>query len=288
MVQSAVSAGIRALERDLGATLLERSSRPVRLTPAGLALLPQARNALDAVRAARDAVDEVTSGLRGSIGIGTMLSLGRIDLASVLGTFHRRHPGITMRVRVSPAGSRGLAAWLLEGELDVAFASFAGPPPAGLTARDLTSTPMVALVPAGHPLADRGRLRLADLAGEAFVDFPGGYATRDLTDRAFAALGVARRVAVEITGIESLSGFVRAGLGVTIMPASFVRPDPALRAIPFAGDPPTFTVCAVTPSDRRPSAAVRALLEIARGAAADASAGPAAGPAAEDGGHAPG
>jgi DNA-binding transcriptional LysR family regulator len=65
VVQSGVSSGVKALERELGTALLERTSRRVTLTSAGTALLPKARSALDAARDARDAVDAVRGGLRG-------------------------------------------------------------------------------------------------------------------------------------------------------------------------------------------------------------------------------
>ena len=69
IVQSAVSAAIKSLERELGAPLLERTSKRVALTDAGLALLPKARATLDAARDAREAVDEVRGGLRGTLRI---------------------------------------------------------------------------------------------------------------------------------------------------------------------------------------------------------------------------
>ena len=75
VVQSAVSAAVKTLERELGASLLDRNSKRVRLTDAGAALLPRARIALDAARDARDAVAEVHGGLRGTLRIGTMTSI---------------------------------------------------------------------------------------------------------------------------------------------------------------------------------------------------------------------
>ena len=75
VVQSGVSATIKALERELGAELLARTSRRVELTDAGTALLPKARAALEAAQAARDAVDEARGGVRGTLRIGTMTSV---------------------------------------------------------------------------------------------------------------------------------------------------------------------------------------------------------------------
>src|SRR3954469_17116911 len=129
VVQSGVSAVIKALERDLGAALLERTSKRVVLTDAGEALLPRARAALDAARAARDAVDEVRGGLRGTLRFGILNSVAVIDVAAVLGAFHRTNPGVALQLTVSPQGSAGLLDALADGSLDVAIVSVPGRPP---------------------------------------------------------------------------------------------------------------------------------------------------------------
>src|SRR3954469_507874 len=101
VVQSGVSAVIKALERELGAELLERTSKRVALTDAGEALLPRARAALDAARAARGAVDEVRGGVRGTVRIGTLTSVGMIDVPALLGRFHRAYPEVRLQLAVS-------------------------------------------------------------------------------------------------------------------------------------------------------------------------------------------
>src|SRR4051812_26850994 len=113
VVQSGVSAAVKALERELDAALLERTSKRVALTDAGEALLPRARAALDAAQAARDAVGEVRGGLRGVLRIGTLASLSLIDVPALLGRFHRANPGVTIRLLVSPRGTAGLLDALL-------------------------------------------------------------------------------------------------------------------------------------------------------------------------------
>src|ERR1700761_1882198 len=91
VVQSAVSATIKGLERELGAPLLDRNSKRVQLTDAGAALLPGARTALDAAQAAADAVADVRGGLRGTLRLGTMTSVSLLDLPGLLGSFHQQH-----------------------------------------------------------------------------------------------------------------------------------------------------------------------------------------------------
>ena len=206
VVQSGVSAAIRSLERELGCALFERTSQQVRLTGAGAALLPEARATLNAAQAAQDVVRAAQDTLRGTVNVGAMASVEVVDLPALLGQLHARHPAIDVRLRLATTGSAGLAHALLSGDLDVAFLSLPDRKPAGIDARELTTVPLVLVVSATHPLARQGKVALADLAGEPFVDFPPGYGNREVVDRAFAAAGVVRRVALEVPDIDMGGG----------------------------------------------------------------------------------
>jgi DNA-binding transcriptional LysR family regulator len=262
VVQSGVSAAVKALERELGAPLLERTSKRVALTDAGAVLLPKARATLDAARAARDAVDEVRGGLRGTLRIGTLTSVGLIDVPALLGSFHRAHPDVTLQLTVSTRGSLGLTDALTDGSLDLAIVSVPGRAPAGVHIRQLLAVPLELVVPAGHRLAGLEERRIADLAAEPFVDFPIGYGNRTVVDRAFAAAGVDRQVAVEVIDIGTGAGFVRHGLGIAILPRFAVREDLGLAMLTVAGADLDWPLGVATSTVRAPSAAARALLEL--------------------------
>ncbi|GAB2591661.1 LysR family transcriptional regulator [Paractinoplanes abujensis] len=263
VVQSGVSAVIKALEHELGTRLLERTSKRVELTDAGEALLPRARAAVDAVREARDAVDEVRGGLRGTVRVGTLTSVPLIDVPALMGQFHRRHPHVGLRLIVSPRGSDGLLDGLADGSLDVAFVSVPGRPPAGLRVRQIETRRLELVLPAGHRLAGSPEVRIADLAGEPFVDFPLGYGNRTIVDRAFAAAGAQRHVAIEVTDIGAGASFVREGLGVAILPP-FVVPDDRTGLVlkNVVGADLEWPLGVAVPATRRPSAAARALLAL--------------------------
>src|SRR5690349_8323190 len=94
IVQSGLSASVRALERELGAQLLTRTTRRVALTEAGRALLEEARRTLAAAAAAREAVAAVQGVLRGRIAVGTLQASVAVDLPAALGRFHAAHPGV--------------------------------------------------------------------------------------------------------------------------------------------------------------------------------------------------
>ena len=161
VVQSAVSAGVRKLERELGAMLFDRSTHSVELTDAGRALLPEARATLAAAQAARDAVDEVRGGVRGTVALGTMQAQGMraIDLAARAGRVPRRASRGRGEASVTPAAP---ARWPARSATD-AWTSRSSHCPA--TARPASSSiplarePIMLAVPAGHPLAAARRHR---------------------------------------------------------------------------------------------------------------------------------
>ncbi|MEU7061458.1 LysR family transcriptional regulator [Streptomyces sp. NPDC046197] len=156
IVQSAVSQQIQRLERELGAELFDRSPRRVRLTGAGERLLPEARAVLAAADRARAAVAP-PPGLR----IGTSTGLGA-HLDRVLAAFAERAPDVPVELFSLPVAER--LDRVAAGQLNAAFVRGAEPPP-GVRVLPLWSDPLVAALPAGHPLAARPEIDLAELAG---------------------------------------------------------------------------------------------------------------------------
>src|SRR6201992_1516299 len=159
VVQSAVSAAITRLERELHAPLFERTRRRVALTDAGSALLPEARATLAAAQGARDAVAAVRGGLRGSVTLGMMLSTGPLDMAAVLGRFSAAHPDVVVQARQAAEGTAAHLRDLREGALDLALVALAGSPPPGIVTWPLASEHLSLLAPPDGPYARRARVR---------------------------------------------------------------------------------------------------------------------------------
>ncbi|MFB7476257.1 LysR family transcriptional regulator [Kitasatospora sp. NPDC056184] len=221
VVQSALSHQIARLEKELGARLFERTSRRVRLTPAGAAFLPAARACLDAADRAAAEVAAAVGEVRGRLTVGLIPSVAAVDLPAVLGEFHRRHP--KARVRLSVGASDELAEQVRQGELEVALIGIpVTARPRGVMARELARERLVAVVAPDHPLAGAAPVDLRRLASEVFVDLPAKTAGRAQSDLAFAAAGLTREVAFEVTNADYLARLVGAGLGVALLPPSYV------------------------------------------------------------------
>jgi DNA-binding transcriptional LysR family regulator len=266
LVQSAVSAGVRNLERELGVVLFERTTHRVTLTDAGLALLPEARATLAAAAAAREAVEQVTGGLRGTVALGIMQApvLRAVSVPAVLAAFRAEHPGVVIEVRHA-GGSSKMAELLRDGRLDLAFLALSAGQAPGLTLTPLSREPVVLAVPPGHRLRGGASVDLATLGDETFVELPVGWGTRIVSDRAFAAAGVTRTVTYEVNDTSTLVEFVRYGLAVALVPRSIVDSAPDVEAVPLRQPVPQFETAIAVASDRRLSAATQALLSVIRG-----------------------
>jgi DNA-binding transcriptional LysR family regulator len=260
VAQSGLSASIRSLERELRADLFVRSTRQVELTPAGRAFLVEARRALSATDAARDAVAAVQGLLRGSLAIGSLQCLHVVHLPAVLAGFLDAHPGLEVRLR--QGGSEELVEQVRAGRLDIAFVSRPPRCPDGVIVEPLGGEPLVLACGPEHPLAARTEVRLTDLGDERFVDFHRDWGTRDLVDGVLTAAGVERRVSLEVTDVHSLLDLVTYGLGVALVPQSFAGKTDRVRFIGLAGPVPAWETATVT-SDPT-SAAAAALLEAVR------------------------
>jgi DNA-binding transcriptional LysR family regulator len=260
VVQSGVSSAIQGLERELGAALFDRDRHKVTLTEAGRALLPEARATLAAAQAAADVVAEATAGLRGTLSIGTMTSTGPVDLPTLLGRFHEQHPGVLVRLRLVPGGSAELAREVISGGLDLALLSLPGDPPAGLAVRPLAHEPLVLICAAKHPLAGEEAVPLEALADEAFIDFPLGWDTRAIVDRAFAAAGIDRQVSFEVADYATAASLAGHGLGVAFVPMSAAAKLDGVARVRVDSATLNWRILVATSGTRRPSAAARALL----------------------------
>ncbi|MCX4528537.1 MULTISPECIES: LysR substrate-binding domain-containing protein [unclassified Streptomyces] len=169
MSQPPLSRAIKRLEAGLGAVLLLRSAAGVALTPAGTALLEEARTLLDQADRVRVRVLAAAGAATLTVGIlGDSTDPGAMRLAA---THRRLHPGVEVRVRET--GLTDPTCGLRAGLVDIALTR-APFDESGLTVRELRADPVGAVLRADDPLARRDRLELADLAGRRWFQFPEG------------------------------------------------------------------------------------------------------------------
>ena len=213
--QSGVSAQIRQLERDLGATLIDRSGRVATLTGAGAAALPHARAALAAAATVRQTVDDVTGLLSGRIVVGMVTACTVTPLFDALAGFHLAHPGVEIALE------EGNSDWLIErvraGTADLALIGAAGAPPGGLEAFTIVSDGLVAAVPPGHPLAGRDTVTLAEVTRYPIVSLPPGTGVRAVFDQSCAAQALRPDIAFQASAPGAVADLAGRGLGAAIL-----------------------------------------------------------------------
>jgi DNA-binding transcriptional LysR family regulator len=260
LVQSALSVSVRSLERELGTSLFERTTREVRLTDAGRILLPEARRTLDAAASAQAAVQSAREGLRGTLRLGLMQVVGLVDIGPLIARFHRDRPLVDIRPRAATGGSASLVADVRQGILDAAFVGVSNTDHPGLTSTMLSAEPVLLACPPVHPLARRSAVSVSELAGEPLVDFTAGWGTRTMVDQLFATAGVERSVGIEVPDASIHAALVGAGLGLGILPESMIAAA-GLTGVPLR-PAMTFGVAFVVPSDRPLSPVAQAFADL--------------------------
>jgi DNA-binding transcriptional LysR family regulator len=221
VAQPAISQQVRRLERELGRRLFDRSGRPVRLTPAGVAFLPFARAALDAAADGRDAVASVEGTLTGRLRIGTVQAPPPF-LSDLLGQFRADYPGVEITLRWEHAEE--LAGQVSSGALDAAVIGLGGQRiPPGVATRLLSSEPMVIAVGKDHPLAGRATTTLAALRDQPFVTLPAGSGLRTLVESVCVRAGFTPIIRAETDDLFLVAELVQHGLGIALLPRSVAR-----------------------------------------------------------------
>ncbi|GAA3035562.1 LysR family transcriptional regulator [Microbacterium dextranolyticum] len=265
LAQSAVSTTVRELERELGVALFDRSHRQIRLTGAGEELLARSRDVLERMREIGEAVAAAGTELRGTVTVGLMTGVDLVDVPSLLGAFHARHPAVVLQLRATGLGSSGLVAQLERGEIDLALLAAVDGLPATLQGEIVASSPYALVVPEAHPLAGRDVVGLDELEGERFIDLPPGYGSRRIVDDAFAHAGVSRRVLIEVAEISTAAQYVPQGLGLALVPRFAVAGAiTGTRVVSAADAVPPFDLSLAWARRRPLSSAAEALVQLVR------------------------
>ncbi|AJC66320.1 MULTISPECIES: LysR family transcriptional regulator [Dickeya] len=223
--QPPLSQQIQALEEQIGAQLLERNNRNVRLTQAGELFLKEAWAIISQVNQAAERAARIQRGEIGELNIGFTSSAPFVKQVSrSLLQFRQRYPEV--HIQMMEINTKQQIAPLLDGKLDLGVMRN-NPLPDTLHHQLLLREPMVAVVHEEHPLASvsGGHISIQQLANEPFVFFAreGGTALYDEVMNLLKKYGITPYITQEVGEAMTIIGLVSSGLGVSLLPASFRR-----------------------------------------------------------------
>lgn len=235
IAQPPLSQQIRQLEEELGVLLIERSSRPLRLTEAGELLLRRSIGILAEVEAAAQDVRRIGRGQSGRLAIGFAGSAMFSILPDILNSYRDQYPDVELVFREMLASEIAIA--LEKRTIDVGFARPGLLPEDDLEQHLLAEEALVAAVPLRHPLATCVTIPVARLNGQAAILYP-RYPKPSLTDLILQQLQqhqVSLHLVQQADNIQTVIGLVAAGAGISFVPASVSLQDRNnVRYIPIA------------------------------------------------------
>ncbi|WP_187369118.1 LysR substrate-binding domain-containing protein [Baekduia soli] len=268
VTQSAVSQQVRRLEAELGVQLLRRTNArpPVQVTAAGAELLTRAEAILADAAAARAAMDAHAGVVRGAVRVVSTPG-DALRLAPALARFHAGHPAVRISLRQGTAAAAADAVRTGAADLAVVAPVMGTAAPEGLEAAPLRDEPLVLIVAPGDPLEDTGPVTLWDLRDRPFILGEPGTALREVVVEACSREGFGPVPLFEVGDPTAVRFLVHAGLGVSLVPASWMaQPGPEVAVLAPAGPAPGHALAllsrpgALTPLAGLLAAALRAEL----------------------------
>ncbi|BCK04173.1 DNA-binding transcriptional regulator OxyR [Vibrio cholerae] len=213
--QPTLSGQIRKLEDEIGTTLLERSSRRVLFTEAGLQLVDQAKKILSEVKTFKDMANQQTGAMTGPLHIGFIPTLGPYLLPKIIPTLKERFPELELYLH--EAQTSQLVRQLEEGKLDcLVLASVEETAP--FKEIELYNEVMSIAVPCDHAWAARDEVDMLELKGKTVLALGDGHCLRDQALGFCFAAGAKDDERFKATSLETLRNMVAAGAGITLLP----------------------------------------------------------------------
>jgi len=264
--QPAVSRRIELLERELGLPLFERLPGGVRLTGAGDAFLPYARQVLAAARDGAAAVRALKDGERGTVTLGLVGTLASTDLTRQLHAFRDQHPDVRLLLRT--ARSNEVSALVQQGEIAIGLRYFEDPSP-GIISHAVQDEALVVVCSASSRLVDPDVTQPEDLAGVPWIGFPSiagssGEPFARVLERHRLRLGLEESEFIAIDSLTAQKRLIEADFGIGLLPASSIEEEVqlgTLRIIQIDGLHPVVPVMAIHRRDGYLDPAAQLLLD---------------------------
>jgi len=252
--QPSLSQQIQKLEDELGERLFDRTKREARLTSHGETFLPRAVRILEEADAAKREAADAKSLLRGTVTVGVLPTIAPYLLPAAMAIFTEKFPGVEIVVQEDTTAR--LLKLALACEIDFALAS----PPIRderLEVRKLFSEELLIALPPGHPLTRKRTVTANDLEGERLIVMKEGHCLADQVLGFCDRQGLHHRISFRSAQLETIQSLVRAGLGISLIPAMAVQRDrntaPEYRSL--HSPKPSRQIAAVWPTQRPPGRA---------------------------------
>jgi DNA-binding transcriptional LysR family regulator len=275
--QPAVSQQIAALEKTAGAVLVDRTSRGVRLTDAGRALVDHADVVLARLSAAEAELEAIAGVRGGRVRLASFPTAGASLLPPAVALFSRRYPDVELSfVEQEPEdATRMLRAAELEVAIVFEYRDLSQPEfdrfYEGIELHHLIDDPMYLALPADHRLARKGRVRLQDVADETWIQESDDHSPCGrLHQAACRSAGFEPRIGFQSDDYNVVQGLIAAGVGISLLPSlalTNVREDIVVRSL--GARAPCRHIAAATLAGRYRSPATEAMLDILREVAQD-------------------
>ncbi len=255
--QSGVSRMIADLERDWGICLLERGRKGVRLTADGEQVMPFVEAICEDQRRLFERVAEISGAQSGLIVVGTFSSVATHVLPGVIERFGAGHAQVEFELRMGDYSE--IESWVADGLVDLGFLPYPPQVPReGLAREAVLVDELMAVVPQGHPLAERDRVRLADLAREPFILLERG--SDNEISPLFERAGLEPQARLSTWDDYAIMSMVENGLGLSILPGLILTRCPyRIEKRPL--DPPVTRELAAVYRPGLLSTAARAFLD---------------------------
>jgi DNA-binding transcriptional LysR family regulator len=235
VTQSAASQIVSQLERRMGVQLIDRSTRPLQLTPFGKIYYEGCKTLLDQYMELEASVLAAHAQLAGTLQVAAIYSVGLSDMGQMVERFQSQQPGI--KVQLEYLHPNRVYEKVLQGTADLGLVSFPRKSPKLATAPWREEEMVLACAP-GHPLAHQPSVQITNLEGEKYIHFDKDLGIRRVVDRFLRKQGVHVEVVLEFDNIENIKKAIEIDAGVALLPEPTLRREVrgrTLVAVPLVG-----------------------------------------------------
>lgn len=266
--QPSLSQQIKLLEHEIGTPLFDRIGKKTTLTESGKLLLKYTRNIFHEIEQAKISINELNGLQRGSISIGTLLTVENYLIPPALSKFHQQYPAVKISVLGLRTGD--IQKHLIENRVDlgIVFLPMKGDE---FETISLYTEDMAFAVPVKHPLAQSEKLGLEVLEETASILFPEQFYIRQFINKSCKDIGFLPNPIFEVTTMQSLINMVVDGIGITVLPTPYLEylNEPQLKIIPIKNANLIRSVGIVYRKDKHLGAAIHIFIDILKEIAFD-------------------